>query len=102
LSRIEARDGRLPMPSEEQKVTLVVQGDDLPTLEFRQRREKSLEHAPDGVSETRDKVVEYKLRVMGCCSRVALLPRSEVKQYALAGHSEEETYKDFFCKFNRS
>jgi hypothetical protein len=52
-----------------------VQGDDLPTLKFGQRREEGLEHAPDSVSETRDKVVEYKLWMMGRCSRVALLSR---------------------------
>jgi hypothetical protein len=34
-----------------------MQGDDLPTLKFWQWREKGLEHATDGMSETRGKVV---------------------------------------------
>jgi hypothetical protein len=71
------------MPSEKQKVTLIVQRDNLSSLEFRQRWEKRLEHAPDGVSETRDKVVEYKLWVMGRCSRVTLFSRPTVSKDAV-------------------
>jgi hypothetical protein len=52
-------------------------------LEFRQRWEKRLEHATDGVSEARDKVVEYKLWVMGSCSRVTLISRPTVNKDAV-------------------
>lgn len=68
------KEGRknTPMPPEEQEVTLVVQGDDLPALEFGEGREERLEHTPDGVPKTRDKVVQDKFGIVGRGAGVAL------------------------------
>jgi len=61
-----------------------------------------LEHAPHGVSETRDEVVEHELWVMGGCSRVTLFSD---KTYVSNSNTPERedgmrTHKDFFREFN--
>jgi hypothetical protein len=71
------------MASEEQKVTLIVKRDNLPSLEFREWWKERLEHSPDAVSETRDKVVEHQLWVMGCCSCMALFSVSTLNKECL-------------------
>ena len=63
----------LPMPSEKQEITLVMQSYHLATLELGERWEQSLKHSSNGMSEASGKVVQDKLGVMWCCSCVSLV-----------------------------
>lgn len=53
------------MASEEEEVTLVVQGHNLAASELRLRREERAEHSADRISEESGKAVENQLRYDG-------------------------------------
>lgn len=65
----------VPMSSEEQKVTLVVEGDDLSALELWHGREERLKHAADGVAQAGHKAVENEFGEMGSGAGVSLANR---------------------------
>ena len=46
------------MSAEEQEISLVMQGDDLPPLELWHGREQCLEEASNGVPEPRDEAIQ--------------------------------------------
>ena len=60
------------MKSEEDEVSLVVEGDHLPSTKLRAVGEESSEHAPNCVTEPSGEVVEDHLWLVGCSSTMAL------------------------------
>lgn len=64
-----------PMPSEEQKVSLIVQRDNLPSLKLRHWRKSCLEHAANSVPKTGYKVVQNEFWIVRCSARMSLMTR---------------------------
>lgn len=75
------------MPPEKQKVTLIMQCDDLTALELWHRGEKGLKHTPDRMSEASDEVVENQFRVVWRGPRVPLKSQREKAEFRV-GHEK--------------
>lgn len=60
------------MSPEEQEISLVVYCDDLATLKFRKWWESCLKHSPNSMTQTSNKAIQNKFRVMRCRSAMAL------------------------------
>lgn len=60
------------MPSEENEIPLVMESNNLATLELWHRREECLKHPTNRVAQTRSEIVENKLRKMFGRSSMAL------------------------------
>jgi hypothetical protein len=50
VTAIDPRDDHSPVSSQKQEVALIMQGNDLPALEFGHGRKQSLEHPTNGVA----------------------------------------------------
>lgn len=77
MTRASKNEGRVnvPMPSEEQKVSLIVQCDNLPSLKLGHWRKSCLEHAANSVPKTSYKVVQNELWIVRCSARMSLMAR---------------------------
>lgn len=90
------------MPSEEQKVPLIMQRHDLSALELWKSREESLEHSSDGVAETGDEVVEDEFGIVCCGAGVALHliarmgRKLDLRVHEDGTKEEKGPYKDLF------
>lgn len=62
----------LTMTAYKDKITLVVERNDLSALEFRNMREECLKHATHSMTQSGIEVVEDDFRVVGCDNTMAL------------------------------
>lgn len=82
----------LPVPSEEQEVSLTVKSDYLTTLEFRQGWKKRLEKATDGVAQPSRESIEDQFRTVGRWCSMAL----RASQWSLHDQARTTTYRYLF------
>ena len=60
------------MSPEEQKISLIVYGDNLAALKLRKWWKSCLKHSSDGMTQASSKTIQNKFRVMRRCSPMAL------------------------------
>lgn len=63
------------MPSKKQKVSLIVQCDNLPSLKFGHGRERGLEHAANGMPKTGYKIIQNQFWMVGCRTSMSLMAK---------------------------
>ena len=67
-------DSRIGDPPEEDKVTLVVEGDDPAPAESRILAEQGRKHAAHPPPQPSPKIIQHQLWLVGCCSAMPLEP----------------------------